>query len=258
MLANSLSIVGTQTVRALELLGRLGIFLGTTLKILCTKKLQVTKIFGQIERIGIGSLLITIITGACSGAVFALQSYEGFKCFGGEELIGPIVALCMSRELGPILTGLMVAGRAGSAMAAEIGTMRVTEQIDALISLQISPYQYLIVPRIVAATLILPFLTLFAVAFGILGGYIVCTLKLGTNGEVFKSGIKEMVCMWDLIAGLIKSVFFGLIIATVSSYQGFYTYGGARGVGIATTKSVVISSILIIISNYFLAILLFA
>ncbi len=258
MLANSLSIVGIQTVKALELIGRLGIFLGTTFKILFTKKLQPAKIFCQIERIGIGSLLITIITGACSGAVFALQSYEGFKCFGGEDLIGPIVALCMSRELGPILTGLMVAGRAGSAIAAEIGTMRVTEQIDALTSLQINPYQYLIVPRIIAATLVLPFLTLFAVFFGILGGYIVCTLKLGINGEVFKSGIKEMVCMWDLISGLIKAIFFGIIIATVSSYQGFYTYGGARGVGTSTTKSVVISSVLIIISNYFLAMLLFA
>ena len=257
MLSNGLSVVGTQTVKALELVGRLGIFSGSTLHVLCTKRPQLAKIFGQMERIGIGSLLITVITGACSGAVFALQSYEGFKCFGGEDLIGPIVALCMARELGPILTGLMVAGRAGSAIAAEIGTMRVTEQIDALTSLQISPYQYLVVPRIVAATIILPFLTLFAVIFGILGGYVVCTLKLGINGEVFKSGIKEMVGMWDLISGLIKATFFGLIIAAVGSYQGFYTYGGARGVGISTTKSVVISSILIIISNYFLAALLF-
>lgn len=258
MLAHSLNIVGTKTVKALELIGRLGIFLGSTIQALFANKLQLTKVFSQMERIGIGSLLITVITGACSGAVFALQSYEGFKCFGGEDLIGPIVALCMSRELGPILTGLMVAGRAGSAMVAEIGTMRVTEQIDALTTLQINPYRYLIVPRVVAATLILPFLTLFSVAFGILGGYLVCTLKLGINGEVFKSGIKEMSCMWDLISGLIKATFFGLIIATVSSYQGFYTYGGARGVGISTTKSVVISSILIIISNYFLAALLFS
>lgn len=257
MLATVVKTVGLKTVQALELVGRLGIFASSTLRALLSQKIQAAKLYQQMERIGVGSLLITIVTGICSGAVFALQSYVGLKRFGGEELIGPIVALCMTRELGPVLTGLMVAGRAGAAMAAEIGTMRVTEQIDALTTLRINPYQYLVTPRILAATLILPFLTLFAMSFGVVGGYLVCTLELNLNGEVYKSGIKELVNMWDVGGGLIKAAVFGLIIATVGSYQGFYTSGGARGVGRATTRSVVTASILIILANYLLASALF-
>jgi len=205
-----------------------------------------------MERIGVESANIVILTGTFSGMVFALQSYIGFQRVGGEQFIGAVVALGMIRELGPVLTGLMVTGRAGSAIAAEIGTMNITEQIDALRTLRINTFQYLIVPRIVAGTLILPFLALFSMIFGIAGGYVVCVYILGLSSEDYVSGIKTYVEMADVTGGLIKSSMFGLILAWVGSYKGYYTIGGARGVGISTTQAVVLGSILILISNYFL------
>lgn len=211
----------------------------------------------QMERIGVSSLAITLITGTFSGAVLAIQSYKGFHDLGSENLLGPIVALTMARELGPVLTGLMVAGRAGSAIAAEIGTMRITEQIDALQTLQINPFQYLIIPRVLAGIIVLPLLALFSIMFGVLGGYFVCIYKLSLNGEIFKLGIKEMLVLMDIYGGMIKASIFGFILTAIGSYKGYYTTGGAKGVGKATTEAVVVSSIMIIISNYFLAAILF-
>ncbi len=210
-----------------------------------------------MEHIGVGSLSIILLTGAFSGAVLALQSYIGFKRFGAEDFIGPVVALSLTRELGPVLTGLMVTGRAGSSIAAELGTMQITEQIDALKTLTININQYLMVPRILASTLILPLLALFSMIFGILGGYIISVYALGLNGEQFITQIQTFVELKDIVGGLIKSSVFGLILSWVGCYKGYYTTGGAKGVGIATTESVVLSSILILISNYFLAALLF-
>jgi len=163
----------------------------------------------------------------------------------------------MTRELGPVLTGLMVTGRCGSAMAAELGTMEITEQIDALKTLSINPFQYLIVPRILASTLILPFLAIFSMALGTFGGYLLCVYSLDINPESYMSGIKEFVEFSDITGGLIKSSFFGFILSSISTYNGYYTTGGARGVGITTTRSVVIGSITILIANYFLSSILF-
>ena len=257
MVLRFFNYVGNTVIQFFSLVGSFTIFVLNVIKTCFSTKLKFGKFFVQSERIGVNSFFITIITGGFAGAVLALQSYKGFQKFGGEEFIGSVVALSMIRELGPVLTGLMVAGRSGSAIAAELGSMRISEQIDALKTLCIDTYQYLVVPRILAGTLILPFLALFAMMFGILGGYLVFTKILGLNGEEYSSGIKEFVEIWDVIGGLIKSAVFGFLLTAIGAYKGYKTKGGARGLGIATTQSVVSGSILIIISNYFLAMILF-
>jgi len=210
-----------------------------------------------MNRIGVHSLLISIITGGFAGIVLAYQSFEGFRQFGGENLLGSIVALSMVRELGPVLTGLMVTGRAGSLIAAEIGTMKITEQIDALRTLGINPFQYLIIPRIIGATIILPFLTIFAMMAGITGGYLISVHILGLTPDGYISHIKEITYASDVIGGLIKALIFGFGLSFIGCYKGYYASGGARGVGLATTQSVVVGSIFIIIANCFLALILF-
>lgn len=239
-----------------EALGDFTLFLSKTVITLCTTKPKIEKIFYQMNRIGVESFNIAVLTGTFTGMVFALQSYIGFQRVGGEQFIGAVVALGMIRELGPVLTGLMVTGRAGSAIAAEIGTMEITEQIDALRTLRINVFQYLMVPRMIAGTIILPFLTLFAMIFGIVGGYVVCVYILELSPEDYQSSIRNYVEMSDVMGGLIKSSVFGFILSTVGCYKGYHTRGGAQGVGIATTQSVVTSSILILITNYFLTKLL--
>lgn len=209
-----------------------------------------------MNTIGVESFNIIMLTGLFTGMVVALQSYIGFQRVGGEQFIGAVVALGMVRELGPVLTGLMVTGRAGSAIAAEIGTMRITEQIDALRTLRVDPFQYLIIPRIVASTIMLPCLAAFSMIFGIFGGYLVCVYMLELSPEDYYSSMRSYVELKDIISGLIKSVVFGLLLSWVGTYKGYYTSGGARGVGIATTQSVVLSSIMILMSNYFLTKLL--
>jgi phospholipid/cholesterol/gamma-HCH transport system permease protein len=193
-----------------------------------------------------------VLTGSFAGMVLALQSYIGFQRVGGEQFIGAVVALGMIRELGPVLSGLMVIGRAGSAIAAEIGTMQITEQIDALRTLRINTFQYLVVPRILASTIIMPFLTVFAMICGIIGGYITCVHVIGLNPEDYKSSIRTYVELGDIYGGLIKATAFGLLFSWTSTFKGYSTRGGARGVGIATTQAVVVSSILILAANYFL------
>jgi len=248
--------IGRVTLGICEQLGAFTLFFARACLTLVTSKLKISKLFAQMERIGVESLTIVILTGSFSGMVFALQSYIGFERVGGEQFIGAVVALGMIRELGPVLTGLMVTGRAGSAIAAELGTMRITEQIDALRTLRIDTFQYLVVPRMLAATIIMPFLTLFAMICGIVGGYIICVYVLELSPEDYISNIKAYVELKDIRGGLTKAAAFGLIFSWVGTYKGFFTSGGARGVGIATTQSVVTSSILILISNYFLTKLL--
>lgn len=209
-----------------------------------------------MELIGVGSLIIVVLTGFFTGMVFALQSYIGFERVGGEQFIGAVVALGVIRELAPVLTGLMVTGRSGSGIAAQIGSMKITEQIDALYTLRISPYRYLIVPRLIAAFLVTPLLTLFSMACAILGGYIVCVYVLELNPEDYINSMKTYVELKDVVGGLIKAAVFGIIFSSIASYYGFYASGGASGVGRATTKSVVGGSIGILISNYILTQLL--
>jgi phospholipid/cholesterol/gamma-HCH transport system permease protein len=233
------------------------LFLVRTLTVLTRSRLNKRQLCDQIIHIGIESLPIIILTGSFTGLALALQSYVGFHRFGAEDFVGTVVALGMIRELGPVLAALMVMGRAGSAMAAELGSMRITEQIDALITLQVDPYRYLIAPRFLAGVISMPCLALFSMIFGILGGYIFCVHVLSLNSETYISSIRQFVLFSDIAVGLTKSLFFGLIIAWVGSYYGYNASDGARGVGRATTQSVVAGSVLILIANYFLSSFLF-
>ncbi len=214
-------------------------------------------IFKQMEFVGVNSLLVVILTGTFTGGVLAFQAYHGFRQFSAESLVGSTVALAMTRELGPVLTALMVAGRAGSAMAAELGTMRVTEQIDALYTMAANPIKYLVVPRIIAGVLTLPVLTIISDFVGIIGGYLVGVGLLKINSGIYVAKMIQLVELDDIFNGLVKSVCFGLILSLVGCYKGFYTTGGAQGVGKSTTQAVVIASVCILVSDYFLTAAMF-
>lgn len=257
MFVNFLNSIGASTLSICSMMGSFVLFLVDTIRAAFTTKLKVRKFFEQTEEIGFNSLIIVILTGTFAGAVLALQTYIGVRRYGGEEFVGPIVALSMTRELGPVITGLMVAGRSGSAIAAEIGTMRITEQIDALKTVCINPLQYLVVPRILAGTLVMPLLTVFSMMCGVVGGYFIATSVLGLNGNQYINGIKKYLEYSDITSGIIKSAVFGFILTWVGSFKGFYAAGGARGVGLATTQSVVMGSILLLLANYFLTAALF-
>lgn len=257
MIIDILNLIGRSVMLACSVAGKFFVFFITTIKTLFSTKPKFSKILRQMESIGVDSLTIVMLTGTFAGAVLAFQSYIGFKRFGAVDFIGPLVALSLTRELGPVLTGLMVTGRAGSAMTAEIGTMNITEQIDALRTLCLNVYQYLIVPRMLASTIILPFLSLFTSILGIIGGYFISVYVLNLNGEQYLAGIRRYLEFSDIFNGLVKSCIFGLLLSWVGAYKGFYARGGARGVGKATTECVVVASILILAANYFLTSLLF-
>jgi phospholipid/cholesterol/gamma-HCH transport system permease protein len=212
---------------------------------------RLRNLFKQMESVGVGSIPVVLITATFTGMVLALQGYTGFKRFNAEGLVGTVVALSMTRELGPVLTGLIVAGRAGAAMAAELGTMKVTEQVDALATLAVNPIQYLVTPRFIAGIVMLPLLTVFSDFIGIVGGYAISVNMLGANAGVYLRRTTQYLEMEDIFGGLLKAAVFGGIIAGVSCYKGFQADGGAEGVGRATTGAVVVSEMLILISNYF-------
>ena len=250
-------MVGARVLRFLAESGSVMIFAGRVFLSIFRPPLDTRNLLKQIEEVGIKSIPVVLITGAFTGMVLALQSYTGFKRFSAEAFVGTVVALSMTRELGPVLSGLMVSGRVGAAMAAELGTMQVTEQIDALYTLATNPIKYLIVPRFLAAVIIMPILTLFADVVGILGGYLVSVNLLGSNPTIYLRRTFDYLDLEDIYIGLLKSIVFGMIIAIVGCYQGFHTQGGAEGVGKATTKAVVMSSLLILIANYFITALFF-
>ena len=206
-----------------------------------------------MELIGFNSIPVVLTTALSTGMVLALQSYTGFKRFGAETLIGTVVSLSMTRELGPVLTGLMVAGRAGASMAAELGTMRVTEQIDALSTMATNPIKYLVVPRFIASTVMLFFLTVLGMIVGITGGYFVGVKVLGTNPVTYINNSIDFAEVTDIWYGLIKATVFGAVIGLIGCYKGFNAEGGAEGVGKATTGAVVVSCMLILILDYFLS-----
>lgn len=219
--------------------------------------IRLKNIVRQMEAIGVNSLPVVVITSLFTGAVLALQSVTGFRRFHAEELVGTVVALSMTRELGPVLTGLIVTGRVGSSMAAELGTMRVTEQVDALQTMAVEPVHYLVVPRLLGALIMLPFLTIMSDIIGIFGGYFVSVVLLGTNSHIYIRRTIDYLELNDIYTGLVKAAVFGLIIALIGCYEGFYASGGAEGVGKATTKAVVVASMLILISDYFLTAVFF-
>ena len=248
-----IELVGRTLIRFSEELGRLLILFFAAIKQLFRPPLEVKNTFKQMLEIGVRSLPVVLITAIFTGMVFALQTFTGFKRFGAEALVGTVVALSMTRELGPVLTGLIVAGRAGAAMAAELGTMRVTEQIDALETLATNPVKYLVVPRFISGLIMLPAVTVVADLVGITGGYIVTVGMFKTSSVVYWKRTWDYLELSDIYNGLIKACFFGAAIALVSCYKGFYTTGGAEGVGKATTGAVVLSSMTILISDYFLS-----
>ncbi len=206
----------------------------------------------QAEAVGVQSLPVVLLTALFTGMVLALQSYIGFHRFGAESMVATVVSLSMLRELGPVLVGLMVAGRVGASFAAELGTMRVTEQIDALWTLSTDPFRYLIVPRLVAVILMMPLLVTLADAIGIAGGYGISVFFLGQIPSIYLEHATKFVQLHDLYTGLIKAAFFGAIIGIVGCSEGFYCSGGAQGVGRATTRAVVVSAMSILIFDYIL------
>ena len=211
----------------------------------------------QFIKIGYFSLPVVGLTAIFTGMVLALQSYTGFSRFSAEGAVATVVVLSMTRELGPVLAGLMVAGRVGAAMAAEIGTMRVTEQIDALTTLSVNPLQYLVVPRLIAGVLVVPLLVLTADIIGVFGGYLVSVYQLGFNPGNYLQKTLQYLEFQDVISGLIKASAFGFIISLMGCYHGYHSARGAEGVGRATTSAVVGSSILILCMNYALTAILF-
>lgn len=252
-----LEIIGSKCLRFMEEVGRVIMLLIWTVIWILRPPYNFKNIFKQLEEVGLNSVPVVLITAVFTGMVLALQSYTGFRRFNAESLIGTVVALSMTRELGPVLTSLIVAGRIGSAMAAELGTMRVTEQIDALYSLATNPIKYLVVPRFLAGMIMLPILVIVADIVGIIGGYFVSVFVLNANSTIYINRTMDYLELNDIYSGLLKACVFGMIIALIGCYQGFYTEGGAEGVGKATTRSVVISSMLILISDYFLTAMLF-
>ena len=218
---------------------------------------RVQMLLKQIEFIGVNSSFIIVLTGLFTGAVLALQSGKTLRLLNGEGATGSLVALSLLRELGPVMTGLMVAARCGSAMAAEIGTMKVTQQIDALKVMSVDPVSYLIAPRLLATTLIMPFLNLIFCMMGLFGSYLVAIGILNINEAIYFDKIQQYVGSDDLWNGMVKSVFFGMIVSTVGCRMGYVTSGGAEGVGRATTQAVVIASVSILVADYFLTAVMF-
>ncbi len=252
-----LELFGRLVVGWIEEVGRTSLFLADTVRSAARSLPRLRLVFQQMEFVGVRSVSVVVLTGTFTGMVLALQSYYGFRKFGAESLVGTTVALSMARELGPVLTSLMVTARAGSAIAAELGTMRVTEQIDALTVMAVDPIRYLVVPRILAGLLMVPVLCVISDFVGVAGGYFVGVKLLGINSGVYVANTIKYVELMDVFNGLVKAACFGLILTAIGCYKGFYASGGAHGVGRATTEAVVLASVLILISDYFLTAIMY-
>ena len=244
-----LEYLGRVTISLVNSIGRFGMFL-FRIPTACSPPLYIRQLLNQVVFIGYNSLTVVGLTAFFTGAVLALQSYTGFSKFNAENTISNIVVLSMTRELGPVLCGLMLAGRVGAKIAAEIGTMNVTEQLYALYTLNTNPYRYLIVPRVLAAVIVTPILVLIADVIGVMGGYIVCVYKFNFSEYNYLYNTINFLVMSDVISGLIKAAFFGFIVSCMGCYFGFSSRGGAEGVGISTTNAVVASSVMILLANY--------
>ncbi len=249
---NILRPIGQVTIGFFGTTGRLALFTGAALSHCARPPFYPRMVGRQMVDIGYFSLPVVGLTAIFTGMVLALQSYTGFARFSAEGAVASVVVLSMTRELGPVLAGLMVAGRIGAAMAAEIGTMRVTEQIDALTTLSTNPVKYLVVPRLIAGLTMLPLLVLVADVIGVFGGYLVAVYKLGFNPSNYLQSTYDFMEMSDVVSGLVKASAFGFLITLMGCYHGYHSKGGARGVGSATTNAVVSASILILSFDYIL------
>ena len=248
---NLLEELGKKSILTLAYIGEVFMLIGRTIFWIFVPPFKVKHVLYQMNRIGVLSLPIVSLTSLFLGMVLAFQSAYQMKQISAEIYIASLVALSMIREIGPVLTALIVAGRIGASITAEIGTMKVTEQIDALETLATNPIKYLVVPRFLALLVALPLLTLYADSIGILGSYLICVHKLGISSSMYLHVTFDALLYKDLFTGLFKTIFFGMIIALVSCYEGFNVEGGAEGVGSATRRSVVTSFILIIAADCF-------
>jgi phospholipid/cholesterol/gamma-HCH transport system permease protein len=255
---NPLAVIGRIFLSFLATIGDLTLFAGRAILYGVRGPFYPRAILRQMIDIGYYSLPVVGLTAIFTGMVLALQSYTGFSRFEAESAVATIVVLSMTRELGPVLAGLMVAGRVGASMAAEIGTMRVTEQIDALTTLSTDPFKYLVWPRLIAGLLMLPLLVVVADIIGVFGGYIVGIYKLGFGRYEYLNNTFEFLETQDVVSGLVKAAVFGFLVALMGCYQGYNSRGGAQGVGAATTKAVVSASILILTANYVITELFFS
>jgi phospholipid/cholesterol/gamma-HCH transport system permease protein len=240
----------TEMGRFVQLVGR--IFAWTP-----RRPYDVRELFRQMVKVGFNSIPVVLLTAMFTGMVMALQMFTVLRRINAESFVGSGVALSMVRELAPVLSGLIVAGRAGSAMGAELGTMRVTEQIDALEVMATDPVHYLVVPRVWAGTIMLPFLVVMANGVGILGGYLVSVVLMGANPVTYTDRTFQFMDLTDVFSGLLKAAVFGFLLAAIGCLQGFYTSGGAEGVGRSTTSAVVVASVAILLADFFLTRLLF-
>ena len=247
---NPLAVIGRAALAMCSGVGEVALFAGGAIMGGLRGPVYPRQLLRQMLEIGYYSLPVVGLTAIFTGMVLALQSYTGFSRFEASSAIPTIVVLSMTRELGPVLAGLMVAGRVGAAMAAELGTMRVTEQIDALTTLSTDPLRYLVFPRLLAGLLMLPFLVLVADIIGVLGGYLVSVYKLGFGPIEYINRTIQYLETQDVMSGLVKAAVFGFIVALMGCYQGYRSRGGAQGVGAATTMAVVSASILILTANY--------
>lgn len=247
---NPLAQIGRSTLAIFTEIGRVSRFTAETAIACVTPPWFLSQLLNQLARIGYFSLPVIGLTAVFIGAALALNIYTGGARFNAEQFVPNIVVLGITRELGPVLAGLMLSGRVSAGIAAEIGTMRVTEQIDAMSTLQTNPFRFLIAPRVLAATLTLPILVLIADIIGVMGGWLVSVNSLGFNGTVYLRNTLEFLEAEDVILGLIKAAVFGFIISVMGAYHGYRSSGGALGVGRATTNAVVGSTVLILAANY--------
>jgi phospholipid/cholesterol/gamma-HCH transport system permease protein len=245
-----LAAVGRAVIFACSETGKVAVFAGAGLSHIVRPPFYGRLFLRSLLDIGYFSLPVVALTAVFTGMVLALQSYTGFSRFSAQSAVANLVVLSVTRELGPVLAGLIVAGRVGAAMAAELGTMRVTDQIDALTTLSTNPMKYLVAPRLLAGIIALPLLVVIADILGVMGGFIVSTMKLGFNVSVYLGNTIEFVQTQDVISGLAKAGVFGFLIALMGCYQGYNSKGGAQGVGAATTAAVVSASILILAFDY--------
>ncbi|MBE7548770.1 toluene transporter subunit: membrane component of ABC superfamily [Candidatus Kuenenia stuttgartiensis] len=251
-------IIGNSLHKFIRELGKMGCFFANALFYMLFPPYLFRRIIKQINFIGVKTVLVIVLTGTFTGMVLALQMYYVLIKFGAEARLGPAVAMSLIKELGPVICALMVTGRAGSAITAEIGIMRISEQVDALDAMALNPYKYLIIPNIIAGVISLPLLNAIFVVLGVFGGYAVGVGLMGVSSGTYFGGINDFVAARDVFEGFYKSLSFGVLITWISCYKGFYTGYGAEGVSKATTQSVVISSVVILIWDYFMTSLLVA
>jgi phospholipid/cholesterol/gamma-HCH transport system permease protein len=246
------AVVGEATLALLEVLGRFATFFAIAAGTLLTPPFKLQPVLDRVHFIGYKSLVIIVLTGGFTGMVLGLQLYLTLTRFGSEAFLGPAVALALIRELGPVLAALMVTGRAGSALTAELGIMRITEQIDALTVMALNPFRYLVAPSIVAGVLTFPLMTAIFDVVGIFGGYLVAVELLGLSRGTYFGEIQTFVRLDDVMTGFWKSLSFGALVTWVCTYKGFHVGHGAEGVARATTQAVVLASVLILVWDYFM------